>query len=163
MGSELTRCSVFTILSFASDDLIKCFGTALNVLPYAPGIPPIVQSRINVANGKTRFTPGQPVSAGFDHVLDQHFNRPLANSRSIFSIEPDRLKNILQSQNSVSAPVTAIPGGQYVRVIDTGEVVGNTALKFGGNETTWIQVFTDQSGNLITTYPIPAPQSGENL
>ena len=86
------------------------------VLPYAPGILPIVQSRINVANGKTRFTPGQPVSAG-----------------------------------------------QYVRVIDTGEVVGNTALKFGGNETTWIQVFKDQSGNLITTYPIPAPQSGENL
>ena len=48
-------------------------------------------------------------------------------------------------------------GGQYLRIVDTGQVVGNTALKFGGEETTWIEVITDKAGNLITTYPIPAP------
>lgn len=131
-------------------------------MPYTEEILPTVQSRINLANGRTRFTPirpktGQPVAAGVEHVLDQHFNRPLANSCSFFSIQPNELKTILQSSNSVSTPVTAISGGQYVRVVDTGQVVRNTALKFGGNETTWIQIFTDQSGNLITTYPIPAP------
>jgi len=41
-------------------------GAGKAYLPYAPGIPPIVQSRINVANGETRFIPirpktGQPV------------------------------------------------------------------------------------------------------
>jgi len=64
-----------------------------------------VQSRINLANGSTRFMPlresGQPVSAGFQHIMDEHFNRPLANSRSIFSITPDELKRILQNSQVV--------------------------------------------------------------
>lgn len=51
-------------------------------------VPGRVQSRINIANGRTRFTPlresGEPVSAGFEHVLEQHFERPLANGCSIF-------------------------------------------------------------------------------
>lgn len=89
--------------------------------------------------------------------MDGHFNRPLGNSRSIFSVSPDELKIILQSKNAVKTPGIAIPGGQYVRTVNTGKVIGNTALKFGGNETTWIQIFTDKAGNLITVYPIPAP------
>jgi len=122
----------------------------------------IVQSRINLANGTTRFTPlrpstGQPSLAGFNHVLNGHFNQPLANSRSIFSISPDKLKSILQSSQVVNSPVTYVSGGQYVRTVNVGEVVGNTALKFGGQQTTWIKVFTDKAGNLITTYPVPAP------
>ena len=122
----------------------------------------IVQSRINIANGQTRFTPirpttGKPVSAGFNHILNGHFNRPLGNSRSIFSISPDELKVILQSKHVVQSQVKIIPGGQYVRTVDTGKVIGNTALKFGGDETTWIQIFTDKAGNLITAYPVPAP------
>ena len=47
-------------------------------------------TRINLANGRTRFTPlresGNPVSAGMHHVIDGHFNRSLSNSRSIFTI-----------------------------------------------------------------------------
>lgn len=121
----------------------------------------VVQSRINIANGQTRFTPtrktGEPVSAGFDHVLEGHFNRPLANSRSIFSVSPDRLKQILQSPSVVKTPVVEIPGGQFKRVVNTGEVIGNTALKHGGNPTSWIEIYTDKAGNLITTYPIPKP------
>ncbi|GAB6087300.1 contractile injection system protein, VgrG/Pvc8 family [Alkaliphilus crotonatoxidans] len=121
----------------------------------------VVQSRINIANGQTRFTPlretGKPVSAGFDHVRDGHFNRPLANSRSIFTIKAENLKEILQRQDVVRSQVTVIEGGQYVRVVDVGQIVGNTALKYGGGETTWIKIFTDKAGNLITTYPVPAP------
>ncbi len=122
----------------------------------------VVKSRINIANGQTRFTPirpttGQPVSAGFNHVLDGHFNRPLANSRSIFSIPPNELKIILQNKDIVHSPVNLIEGGQYVRIVDTGKIIGNSALKYGGKETTWIKIFTDKAGNLITTYPVPAP------
>lgn len=89
--------------------------------------------------------------------MEQHFDRPLANSRSIFSIAPDELKTILQTDRVVHSSVVAIPGGQYVREVDVGQIVGNTALKFGGKETSWIKVFTDAAGNLITVYPIPAP------
>ncbi len=122
-----------------------------------------MQSRINIANGRTRFTPlrpstGEPISAGWYHVVDGHFNVPLANSRSVFSISPNKLRGILQRPNVVKSPVTAIQGGQYVRIVNTGEVVGNSALKFGGKKTTWIKIFTDKAGNLITTYPVPAPK-----
>ena len=121
----------------------------------------VVQSIINVANGQTRFTPlrksGEPVSAGFDHVFEGHFDRPSANSRSIFSTSSDNLKQILQSPNLVKSPAIEIPGGQYKRIVDTGEIIGNTALKHGGNLTSWIVIYTDRAGNFITTYPIPKP------
>ena len=97
-------------------------------LSYTDEIPLTVQSRINVAKGQTRF-----------------------------SIIPKELEVILQSENTIQSSVKAISGGQFVRTVDTGKMIGNTALKFGGNETTWIQVFTDKSGNLITTYPVSAP------
>lgn len=64
---------------------------------------------------------------------------------------------ILQTDSVVHSSVLAIPGGQYVREVDVGQIVGNTALKFGGEETSWIKIFTDEAGNLITVYPIPAP------
>ena len=121
----------------------------------------VVQTRINAANGQTRFTPlrksGEPVSAGFDHVFEGHFDRPLANSRSIFSTSSENLKQILKSPNVVKSPVIEIPGGQYKRIVDTGEIIGNTALKHGGKPTSWIEIYTDKAGNLITTYPIPKP------
>ncbi|MDO3891459.1 hypothetical protein PL246_23455 [Salmonella enterica] len=118
-----------------------------------------MQSRINVANGRTRFTPlrpstGQPISAGFEHVLEGHFNQPVANTRSIFDITPDELKTILQSPTVVKSPVTEIPGGQYVRIVDVGQTIGTTSLKEGGGPTSYIKVFTDKAGNLITTYPV---------
>ncbi|MBO0473436.1 hypothetical protein JZO86_06935 [Enterococcus ureasiticus] len=121
----------------------------------------VVQTRINAANGQTRFTPlrksGEPVSAGFDHVFEGHFDRPLANSRSIFYTSSENLKQILKSPNVVKSPVIEIPGGQYKRIVDTGEIIGNTALKHGGKPTSWIEIYTDKAGNLITTYPIPKP------
>lgn len=64
----------------------------------------------------------------------------------------------MQSVDSVTSPVKFVEGGQYVRTVDTGEIVGNTALKFGGYQTSWIKIFTDQAGNLITVYPVPGPK-----
>ncbi|UTG72764.1 hypothetical protein [Neisseria subflava] len=82
------------------------------------------------------------------------FYRPVENSRFIFSITPNELKVILQSRNTISSPVTAIPGGQFVRVVDTGKNIGITSLKEGGIPTRYIKIFTDEMGNLITTYPV---------
>ncbi|UAC49511.1 hypothetical protein K6959_06670 [Bacillus aquiflavi] len=91
------------------------------------------------------------------HVLEGHFNRPLANNRSIFYISPDELKRILQKPSTVKKPIKKLEGGQYVRVVDTGKVIGRSSLKSGGKETTYIKVITDKAGNLITTYPVPKP------
>ena len=134
--------------------LIDPFG--LNAVCPIPGR---VQSRINVANGRTRTTPlrpatGQPVSAGFQHVLDGHFGVPVTNSRSVFTIPPEQLKTILQSPTVVNAPVTSIPGGQFVRTVDTGQTVGTSSLKEGGVPTSSVRVITDGAGNLITTFPV---------
>lgn len=121
-------------------------------------IPGRVKSRINIANGRTENTPlrdnGKPVSAGFDHVLEGHFNVAVANTRSVFTITPNELKGILQSSSVVKSPVTALPGGQFVRTVDTGRIIGTTTLKDGGLPTSVIKVFTDKAGNLISTFPV---------
>ena len=124
----------------------------------ATQIPDRVQSRVNIANGRTETTPlrdnGNPVSAGFDHVIDGHFNREISNSRSVFTIAPDELKGILQSSSVVKSPVVALPDGQFVRTVDVGRAIGTTTLKDGGVPTSVIKVFTDKAGNLITTFPV---------
>ncbi|WP_278252543.1 hemagglutinin repeat-containing protein [Stenotrophomonas maltophilia] len=118
----------------------------------------VVLSRVNLANGRTRTTPlrdsGAPVSAGFQHVLDGHFGKSPTGNRSIFSINPDELKVVLQSAVVVRSPVYEIPGGQYVRIVDVGRPIGISSLKDGGQPTSVIKVFTDKAGNLITTFPI---------
>ena len=118
-------------------------------------------TRINLAKGRTRFTPfresGNSVSAGMQHVIEGHFNRPLSNSRSIFSISVDDLKGILQRKSVITSPISDLGNGQYKRVVDVGENIGNTALKHGGKPTSWIEIITDVKGNIITTYPVPKP------
>lgn len=116
-----------------------------------------VQSRINLANGPTRFTPlrasGQPVSAGWEHVVSQHFDRPIANNRSVFTISQADLRALLQSRQVVQSPVSLIEGGQFVRTVDVGHPIGTSALNRGGGPTSVIKVFTDEAGNLITAFP----------
>ncbi|MDM9645788.1 hemagglutinin repeat-containing protein [Rhizobium sp. S163] len=121
-------------------------------------VPGRVQSRINLSELRTVTTPpranGNPVSSGLTHVVDSHFNRELTSSRSVFSITLDELKTILQSPRVVASPVTALPGGQFVRTVDVGKIVGATNLTEGGLPTSVIKVFTDRAGNLITSYPV---------
>ncbi|PZL72999.1 hypothetical protein CI088_09600, partial [Enterococcus plantarum] len=116
----------------------------------------VVQSRINVANGPTRFSSSE--NAGFNHVLDRHFN-PNRNAGQ-FTISQDKLKNILSNKNTVNIPVKEIPGNQFERIIDIGEPAGTikpSIPDIGGTSTNYIRIITDKAGNLITTYPIPKP------
>jgi hypothetical protein len=145
-----------TVYNFEVEGFHTYFVSDLDVLVHNN----CVDTRINIANDRTASTPLRPatgtqVSAGFNHVLQQHFNVQPAKSRSVFTISPDDLKKILQSKQVVSSPVKAIGGGQFVRIVNVNQVVGITALKHGGNPTSTIQVFTDIKGNLITTYPVP--------
>ena len=45
--------------------------------------------------------------------------------------------------------------GHFEMIVDVGQIVDNTSLKFGENPTSTIKILTDSAGNLITTYPIP--------
>jgi len=126
--------------------------------PPPQAIPGRVASRINLAEGRTRFTPlrsgsGQPVSAGWRHVVEGHFNRAVTNSRSVFTISQQELRALLQSKQVVSSPVTLVDG-QFSRTVDVGRAIGQSTLKNGGGATSVIQIFTDEAGNLITAFPL---------
>lgn len=136
------------------DDVVETsYGKSSDIFPKPD------TTRINLAKGRTRFTPlresGNPVSAGMQHVIEGHFNRPLSNSRSIFSISIDDLKGILQRKSVIASPISDLGNGQYRRMVDVGENIGNAALKYGGKPTSWIEIITDVKGNIITTYPVP--------
>lgn len=119
------------------------------------------QSRINLAKGRTRFTPlranGNPVSAGWEHVTQRHFG---TNSQSQFTISQDQLRGILQKPEIVRSRISPIDSGvslQYVRTVNTNTNVGVTRVSDGANPTTWVKIYTDRAGNLITTFPVPPP------
>jgi filamentous hemagglutinin len=116
-----------------------------------------VASRINLAGGPTRFTPvrlsGATVSSGWGHVLSGHFGRAGSANRSVFTIGATDLRTLLQSPQVVGAPAILMPGGQFRRVVDVGQVIGTSALRNGGGPTSVLEVYTDQAGNLITAFP----------
>ena len=118
-------------------------------------------SRINLVKGATDFTPlnksGNPVQAGWQHILDGHFNREIANSRSVFIKSENKIKSLLQQKKVLRSPLIEVQPGIYKRVVNLHEIIGRTALKFGGKETSWVEIFTDVKGNIITAYPIPSP------
>ncbi len=125
------------------------------------------QTRINLANFNGGKHPtilnsnGKPVDAGWEHVLTDHVNGTHGRNNSIFTIPEIELKNLLKSDLVVYQPIRVVLIGNevtYVRVVDTGRVVGLTTLKDGGLPTTWLRIQTDQRGNIITTYPVPAPK-----
>lgn len=45
----------------------------------------------------------------------------------------------------------------FVRTVNTGQIIGTTRVSDGANPTTWIRIYTDPAGNLITIYPVPPP------
>ncbi|GIP58613.1 hypothetical protein J15TS10_24270 [Paenibacillus woosongensis] len=120
------------------------------------GMPPIVQSRINLRNGSAEE------GAGFNHVLDRHFN-PSKNA-SQFSITPDELKGVLQSKEVVNTPVSRVlysdlkladgtseKQARYVREVTLDSDIGID--KFSGSPTNIMTVLTDKHGNLVTATP----------
>ena len=67
------------------------------------------KSRVNIANGSTAYTPlknnGNPSDAGWKHVVQGHFDKELANNRSIFTRSQEEIKSILQSKVVVNSPI----------------------------------------------------------
>ena len=119
-------------------------------------VPGRVQSRINLRNGSAAE------GAGFNHVLDRHFN-PSKNA-SQFSVTPDELKTILQSKEVVSTPVSRVlqaevklPDGtkviqdRYLREVTLNSNIGID--KFSNSPTNIMTVLTDKFGNLVTATP----------
>lgn len=88
---------------------------------------------------------------------DGHFNRPLANSRSIFNKSEKEIQNLIIQKSVIQTKVIKVEPGIYKRTADLGIIIGNEALKFGGKETSWVEIFTHVQGNIITTYPVPKP------
>lgn len=89
-------------------------------------------------------------------MIDRHFN-PTKNAGQ-FSISMDELKSILPRKDIIDTPVTVSEtSGQFKRVVDVGDDIGTVKPSMGGQSTSWIEIFTDSKGNLITTYPTPAP------
>lgn len=70
------------------------------------------------------------------------------------------MKGILGQKDVIQSPATVLDSGQYSRIVDTGQVIGTVKPSIpnvGGSQTTWMQIITDKAGNIITTYPVPAP------
>ena len=130
----------------------------LNVNKGGTGSLGIVESRINITNAPTRFSPSNKV--GLEHVLDRHFN-PGKNAGQ-FTISVDELKSILGNKDIIKSPVKVLEtSSQYSRTVNVGEVVGTikpSIPEVGWKPTTWMEIITDSKGNLITTYPCPAPK-----
>jgi|GEM_PF-2866293 len=124
-------------------------------------VPGVVQSRINLANKDTRFTPrkkdGKPVDAGWEHIVKGHFKKN--NAQSQFTLPQTEIRKILQSQKVVSTPILEIKligkTPTYVRTVDIGRPVGTVRQAQGGRITSKITIQTDRAGNIITAYPVP--------
>ncbi|WP_342772893.1 hypothetical protein [Paenibacillus lentus] len=105
------------------------------------GMPPIVQSRINISND------------GFKHVVQEHFS---TKNKSQFTISQDELRTILSDKNVVSTPVTrtldSADGIRYVREVTLNKPIGTD--KFNDfNPTSTMTILTDSHGNLVTASP----------
>ncbi len=95
---------------------------------------------------------------GFNHVIDRHCNSN--RNAGQFTISQDKLKSILSNKSTVNIPVKEIPGNQFERIVDIGEIAGTVKPSLpnvGGQSTNYIRIITDKAGNLVTTYPIPKP------
>ncbi|KPV61171.1 hypothetical protein QJ48_01470 [Paenibacillus sp. A3] len=105
------------------------------------GMPPIVQSRINISND------------GFKHVVEEHFS---TKNKSQFTISQDELRSILSDKDVVSTPITRTlnsnDGIRYVREVTFDKPIGLDKYN-DFNPTSTMTILTDKSGNLITASP----------
>jgi filamentous hemagglutinin len=105
------------------------------------GMPPIVQSRINISND------------GWDHVIKRHFSNKNASQ---FTISQNELSSLLSSKDIVNSPVIrsldSADGVRYVREVTLDKPIGLD--KFNDFQpTSTITILTDKHGNLVTATP----------
>lgn len=106
-----------------------------------PGMPPIVQSRINISND------------GWEHVVKRHFSNKNASQ---FTISQDELRSLLSSKGIVKTPIkrslASDDGVRYVREVTLDKPIGLD--KFNGfKPTSTMTILTDKRGNLVTATP----------
>lgn len=65
---------------------------------------------------------------------------------------PGRLSR--RTRRVLCAAVCPERPGQFLRTVDGGRTIGQSALENGGGTTSVIQIFTDEAGNLITAVPL---------
>jgi hypothetical protein len=107
-----------------------------------------VQSRVNLRNGS------QAEGAGWNHLTNEHYSA--VKNKSQFTVPQEKLRQILQSKEVVSTPVTKVlpsaDGLRYVREIDLGRNIGTD--KFNSfSPTTKITELPDGAGNLVSAFP----------
>ncbi len=111
-------------------------------------VPGRVQSRVNLRNGS------QAEGAGWNHLTNEHYSA--VKNKSQFTVPQDELRQILQSKEVVSTPVTKVlpsaDGPRFVREVDVGKNIGTD--KFNNfSPTTKMSVLTDEAGNLVSAFP----------
>ncbi|MDT3423288.1 filamentous hemagglutinin [Pseudomonas protegens] len=111
-------------------------------------VPGRVQSRVNLRNGS------QAEGAGWNHLTNEHYS--LTKNKSQFTVPQEELRQILQSKEVVSTPITKIlpsaDGPRYVREVDLGRSIGTD--KFNNfSPTSKMSVLTDGAGNLVSAFP----------
>lgn len=110
-------------------------------------VPGRVQSRVNLRNGSASE------GAGWEHVVDRHFNS--TKNASQFTVTQQELRGILQSETVVNTPISraleSADGIRYVREINLNRTIG--VDKFSGQPTSIMTVLTDKFGNLVTATP----------
>jgi RHS repeat-associated protein len=90
---------------------------------------------------------------GLDHIVSSHWWSSGAAGVSKFgeNIGLAELKGLIQA---AAGPITRVEGTSVIIERNTGMVIGTD---ISGNATQWLRIVTDQGGNVITAYPIPAP------
>ncbi|MFY3433962.1 pre-toxin TG domain-containing protein [Achromobacter mucicolens] len=92
----------------------------VHVAEAALQVPGRVQSRVNLRHGS------QADGAGWDHLTNEHYSS--TKNKSQFTVPQEELRELLQSREVVSTPVTkilpSVDGPRYVREVDLGRNIG---------------------------------------
>jgi hypothetical protein len=107
-----------------------------------PDVKGLVTSRVNLEGN------------GWTHLMNRHYE---GGAGSPFTIDPNDLRSLLQSDTVVKSPITQVLTDEngfsrYVREVDVGKNIGMDKLN-NYSRTSKMTVITDKKGNLLTAHP----------
>jgi len=87
---------------------------------------------------------------GFMHVMQRHYPRSgMFLTKSKFSISAREIVNLIK--NSSQLPKILQRGGNYIRIVNAGRVIGVDAIT--GQPTSVFTIVTNKAGDLVTSFP----------
>jgi len=87
---------------------------------------------------------------GFMHVMQRHYPRSgMFLNKSKFTLSAREIVNLIK--NSAQAPKLLQRGGNYVRIVNAGRIVGIDATT--GHSTMMFSIITNKEGKLVTAFP----------